>query len=147
MVRKLLMPLIFLVAALWLSSCELDDDTPNFYFTSLDVVDVDMPESFELNEIYDIDVTYRRMDGCTYFEGFDVVKTGETDREVVVVGSRLTDEDLACTQAVEEVVATMQFHVIFTGEYHFRFYAGENENDEPIYLEYDVPVVGEASTN
>lgn len=141
------MPLVFLVAGLWFSSCELDDDTPNFYFTSLDVVDVDMPEAFELNETYDIDVTYVRPDGCTYFEGFDVVKTGQTDREVIVVGSRLTNEDLACTQATEEVVATMQFHVIFTGEYHFKFYAGQDENDEAVYLEYDVPVVGEANTN
>ncbi len=141
------MPLVFLVAGLWLSSCELDDDTPNFYFTSLDVVAVDMPESFELNQIYDIDVTYVRPDGCTYFEGFDVVKTGETDREVIVVGSKLTDQELTCTQATEEVVATMQFKVIFTGEYHFKFYAGEDENDDAIYLEYDVPVVGESTTN
>jgi hypothetical protein len=141
------MPLVFLVAGLWFSSCELDDDTPNFYFTSLDVVAVDMPESFELNETYDIDVTYVRPDGCTYFEGFDVVKTGQTDREVIVVGSRLTNEGLACTQATEEVVATMQFHVIFTGEYHFKFYAGQDENDEAVYLEYDVPVVGESTTN
>ncbi|MBO0320924.1 hypothetical protein J0X14_01335 [Muricauda sp. CAU 1633] len=147
MVRKLLMPLVFLVACLWFSSCDLDDDTPNFYFTSLDVVDVDMPESFELNETYDIDVTYVRLDGCTYFEGFDVVKTGETDREVLVVGSRLTDENIGCTQVVEEVVATMQFHVIFTGEYHFRFYAGQDDNDNAIYLEYDVPVDGEANTD
>jgi len=147
MIRKLLMPMIFLVACLWFSSCGLDDDTPNFYYTSLDVVDVDMPESFELNKTYDIDVTYVRPDGCTYFEGFDVVKTGETDREVLVVGSTLTDEGVACTQAIEEVVATMQFQVIFTGEYHFKFYAGQDENDDAIYLEYDVPVVGEASTN
>ncbi|MEW2920712.1 hypothetical protein AB1A65_04535 [Muricauda sp. ANG21] len=147
MIRKLLMPLIFLVAVFSFSSCDLDDDTPNFYFVSLAVTEVDMPESFELNETYDIDVTYVRNDGCTFFEGFDVVKTGQTDREVLVVGSRLTDEDLACTQAVEEVVATMQFKVIFTGEYHFKFYAGKDENDEAIYLEYDVPVEGEATTN
>ena len=147
MIRKLLMLLVFLVAGLWFSSCELDDDTPNFYFTSLATVAVDMPESFELNGTYDIDVTYARPNGCTYFEGFDVVKTGETDREVVVVGSTLTDEELACTQAVEQVVAVMPFKVIFTGEYHFKFYAGKDENDAPIYLEYDVPVIGEATTN
>ncbi|MFD2100251.1 hypothetical protein [Flagellimonas iocasae] len=147
MTRKLLMPLVFLVAVFSFSSCELDDDTPNFYFTSLAVVDVDMPESFELNETYDIDVTYVRNDGCTYFEGFDVIKTAQTEREVLVVGSRLTDNDITCTQAVEEVIATMQFKVIFTGEYHFKFYAGRDENDAAVYLEYDVPVVGEATTN
>ena len=74
------------------------------------------------------------------FEGFDVAKTAQTDRDVVVVGSVLTDEDRACTQEITEVVATMQFRVIYTGEYHFRFYAGKDEEDNNVYLEYTVPV-------
>ncbi len=138
--KKVLMPLILLVACSWLGSCDLDDDTPNFYFTALRTVDVDIPEAFVFGETYDIDVTYQRPNGCTYFEGFDVTKTAQTDRDVVVVGSVLTDEERACTQAVTEVVATMQFRVIYTGEYHFRFYAGKDAEDNDIYLEYTVPV-------
>lgn len=122
-----------------LSSCDLDDGQ-NFQFTTLRVVEAQMPEFFELNEIYDIEVTYQRPNGCTFFEGFDVVKTGDTDRDVVVVGTEIVDGDIACTQAVEEVTAILQFNVIFTGEYHFRFYSGNDNEDNATYIEYTVPV-------
>ncbi|WP_418501993.1 hypothetical protein [Flagellimonas sp.] len=138
--KKVLVPILLFVACSWFSSCDLDDDSPNFYFAALNAVEADVPESFELGKTYDIEVTYERPNGCTFFEGFDVTKTDQTDRDVVVIGSVLTDEENACPQEATEVVATLKFHVIYTGEYHFRFYAGEDENEEPIYLEYTVPV-------
>lgn len=145
--KKVLMPIFLFVACSWFSSCELDDDSPNFYFTTLNVVEADVPESFEFGEIYDINVTFLRPNGCTFFEGFDVTKTAETDRDIVVIGSVLTDEDIACTEALEEVAATLRFNVIYTGEYHFRFYAGEDENGNAIFMEYTIPVIAEDPTN
>ncbi|MDC6362027.1 MULTISPECIES: hypothetical protein [Flavobacteriaceae] len=144
--KKVFVPILVLVACSLFSACNLDDDTPNFYFTTLAAVEAEMPESFELNQTYNIKVTYLRPNGCTFFEGFDVTKLGETDREVVVVGSVLTDDDTACTEAVQEVEATLPFRVIFTGEYNFKFYAGQDANDEAVFLEYTVPV-DEAQTN
>ena len=120
-------------------SCDLDDDEQNFHFTTLSIVDANVPDSFVVNTTYDIEVTYLRPDGCTFFEGFDVTKTGETDRDVLVIGSVITG-DVACTQAIEEVAATFQFTVIFTEDYHFRFYAGQDNEGNPRYLEYTVPV-------
>lgn len=144
--KKVLMPVFLFVALALFSSCELDDDSPNFYFTALTVVEADVPESFVYGNTYDINVTYIRPNGCTFFEGFDVTKTAETEREIVVVGSVLTDEDRACTQALEEVVATMKFSVIYTGEYTFKFYTGEDANGNPTYIEYAIPVT-ERTTN
>lgn len=138
--KKVIVPIIVFMACSLFSSCELDSDSPNFYFTTLEVVEASLPASFELNQTYDIEVTYARPNGCTFFEGFDVSKTAETDRDVVVIGSVLTDQDAVCTQAIEEVTAILPFKVIFTGEYHFRFYAGQDESDNAIYLEYTVPV-------
>lgn len=140
MMKKAIVPILIFVACSLFSSCDLNNDTPNFYFTTLDVVEATFPESFELDQTYDIEVTYLRPNGCTFFEGFDVSKTGDTDRDVVVIGSVLTDEDAVCTQAVEEITATLPFRVIFTGEYHFRFFAGHDENENAVYLEYTVPV-------
>ena len=134
------MPMLILVVCFLFSSCDLDNESPNFHFTTLNVVEASLPESFELNRTYNIDVTYIRPDGCTYFEGFDISKVGQTDRDVAVIGTVITDEDTACTQAIEEVVATLPFQVIFTEDYNFRFYAGQDENENPIYLEYTVPV-------
>lgn len=120
-------------------SCDLDDDTQNFHFTTLSVVEVNLPESFKVNTTYDFEVTYVRPDSCTFFEGFDVTKTAETDRDVLVIGSVITD-DVACAQAVEEVVAIFEFTVLFTEDYHFRFYSGQDSEGNPTYLEYTVPV-------
>jgi len=145
--KKVLMPFILIMACSLFVSCEVDDDSPNFYFTALNTVEAKMPESFEVGKTYDIEVTYQRPNGCTFFEGFDVSQTAETDRDVVVVGSVLTDEDRACTEAVEEVVATLKFNVIYTKDYVFRFYAGDDDEGNAIYLEYYVPIAEEASTN
>jgi len=138
--KKVLMPLLLFVACSWFSSCDLDDDSPNFYFTTLNVVEADVPESFVFGETYDIDVTYVRPNACTFFEGFDVTRTAETDRDIVVIGSVLTDENRACTEALEEVVATLKFNVIYTEEYHFRFYTGDDENGNATFVEYTIPV-------
>ncbi|WP_090292497.1 hypothetical protein [Flagellimonas zhangzhouensis] len=140
--KKVFMSIMYVVAFSWFVSCSSDDDSPNFYFTTLDVIEADMPEFFELGKTYDIDVLFYRPNGCTYFEGFDVTKTTQTGRDVVVIGSVLTDQDVACTEAIEEVTATLRFSVIYTDEYNFRFYAGDDANGNPQFIEYTVPVEG-----
>ena len=55
-----------------------------------------------------------------------------------------TDEDRACTEAVEEVVATLKFNVIYTKDYTFRFYAGDDGEGNAKFLEYTVPIAEES---
>ncbi|SHH08032.1 hypothetical protein [Flagellimonas flava] len=139
MMKKAMVLLMLLGVAGLFSGCELDDGQ-NFHFTTLSIVDVTLPESFELNKTYDIEVTYVRPDACTFFEGFEVTRTGQTDRDVVVIGSVFTDEQ-ACAQVIQEVSATFEFQVIYSGEYHFRFFSGRDTNDNANFLEFTVPVV------
>ncbi|NDV14525.1 hypothetical protein GO009_00680 [Muricauda sp. TY007] len=145
--KKVLVPFMLIVACSWFVSCEVDDDSPNFYFTALKTVEADVPESFEYGKTYDIEVTYQRPNACTFFEGFDVTNTAETGRDIFVVGSVLTDEDRICTEAVEEVVATLKFNVIYTKDYTFRFYAGDDAEGNATYLEYTIPVAEGEQTN
>ncbi len=126
-----------LLVVLGLSSCNLGDDGPNFHFTALQITSAELPESFNLNETYEIKVTYVRPDGCTFFEGFDLGKEDVTVRNVVAVGSVRTDQ--ACTTAVEEEEATFLFVVLFDEPYTFRFWQG-NENGTDEYFEVEVPV-------
>ncbi|QLG45315.1 hypothetical protein [Costertonia aggregata] len=125
--------------ALFLSSCDLDDDTVNFHFTSLQAVSANVPDSFDLNETYEIEVTYLRPDECTFFEGFDVNRTETTTRNVVVIGSVLTDQD-ECAEVSQEITASFRFQVIYPETYLFRFWTGTDENGEERYLEIEVPV-------
>ncbi len=78
--KKGIVLLFFSLMCTLFYSCDLDDDdAQNFHFTTLTVLEADVPESFELNETYDIEVTYLRPNSCTFFEGFDVTNTAETD--------------------------------------------------------------------
>ena len=131
--------LLFVLAAsyLVLGSCS-NDDTPNFHFEALKALRAEVPESFELNESYRISVTYERPDNCTFFEGFDVTKPDTTVRDVVVIGSVLTDRE--CTAQIEEVEVTFDFIVIHDQTYTFRFYEGKDENGEHEFFEIEVPV-------
>jgi len=121
------------------NSCDLDDDGPNFHFVPLQIVSADLPESFTLNETYEIKVTYLRPDGCTYYEGFNVLKPELTTRDVVVIGAQRTDQEV-CTQVVQEEEASFNFIVIHNETYLFRFWQSEDENGEQQYLEVEVPV-------
>ncbi len=121
-----------------MASCDFDDDGANVRFVALQTVDAVFPDSFERGNFYQIQVTYLRPNGCTFFEGFDFKKPDLTEREVVIIGSVF--EDMVCTQAVEEATATFNFEVLYEDVYYFKFWAGTDEQGNDIYLEYQVPV-------
>lgn len=134
---------IVLLYAVFLSlaSCSLDDGDVNFRFVPLQIVSVELPDSFELNETYEVAVTVLRPNGCTNFEGFDISRADTADtavRNVVAIGAELDNEQ--CTQATEEMDTMFSFVVLYTQDYLFRFYTGEDENGVGQYLEVTVPV-------
>lgn len=124
---------------LGLHSCDLGDDGPNFHFTPLQITSAELPEAFELDQIYQIRVSYVRPDGCTFFEGFDVSQEDLTVRNVVAIGSVRTDQD-ACTAAIIEEEAIINFEVLYSETYTFRFWQGSSEDSEGEYFEVQVPV-------
>ncbi len=138
--KKTFVILFAIMLALAFNSCDVDSDSPNFHFVSLQIESVDMPESFELNETYTINLTYTVPDGCTYFEGFDVTKSDTTTREVVAIGSQKIDQK-GCTPTTREVEGSFDFIVIYAEPYLFRFYQGEDDNGDPVFLEIEVPVI------
>lgn len=121
------------------TSCSLDDDGPNFHFTSLEITGADLPEFFELNQTYRIDITYLRPDNCTTYEGLDIAKGDTTLRSVVAIGAVRTDLD-DCLEEVTEGQAFFNFSVIYDEPYVFRFYQGDDADGEPLYFETTVPV-------
>ncbi|WP_372945678.1 hypothetical protein [Muriicola sp.] len=130
--------LLLCVVFFGLSSCKLEDDRVNFRFVPLQILSADLPESFELNETYEIRVTYLRPSACIFFEGFDITKEGVTTRNVVAIGSDFYEE--VCTLATEELEASFNFICLYDEPYLFRFWTGEDENGNQQYLEVEVPV-------
>jgi len=136
MIRKLLSIGVFL-ALIFAGSCDIEPDE-NFQFTALEVISADVPEFFELTQQHDIEITYRRPDACTFFHDFDISAESSTERNIFVIGSSLIQND--CNETSSEGNAVLRFTAIENVTYTFRFYTGVDENGEPIFLEYIVPV-------
>lgn len=129
---------IMFVALLALSSCSLEDEE-NFHFVALPITSAELPESFTLNETYEIKVKYQRASDCIFFEGFDIVKEDTTTRNVAVIGSEIS-ASTSCNEILEEVETSFNFIVLYNQTYLFKFYTGRDENDVATYLEIEVPV-------
>ena len=127
-----------LLLLLVLNACDIGDDEVNYHFVTLQITDVSMPETFNLNETYEIGVTVLVPNGCTEFEGFDITSQGTTVRTVVAIGTQW--DDVACTEVISEIETTFDFVCIYPETYLFRFWTGENEQGVPQYLEIEVPV-------
>ncbi|GAB5473265.1 MAG: hypothetical protein Mars2KO_13640 [Maribacter sp.] len=137
---KRFMRICFAVSfVLFIFSCSLNDDGPNFHFKALQITEAEVPESFELNQTYQITVTYILPDGCTSFSGFEVADTDTTIRNVVVFGTVRTDQE-GCTTAITETQATFNFKCLYDQPYTFRFWQGEGADGAQEYFEVVVPV-------
>lgn len=119
------------------NSCSNDDEV-NFHFVTLNVLSAEVPESFELNETYQIKVTFERNGNCTFFERFDVRAQDTTVRDVVLIGSVFTDGP--CTNDIILVEESFNFVVLYDQPYTFRFFQGTDENGDHQFFEVIVPV-------
>ncbi|MBT8185011.1 MAG: hypothetical protein KJN76_09225 [Eudoraea sp.] len=123
------------------NSCSLDDGEEKFHFVPLQITAAELPESFMLNQTYQIKVTYATPNGCTSFEGFDITESGteyNEVRNVVAIGAERENEQ--CTQVVEEVETTFSFLCLYSKTYVFRFWTGQDESGASEFFEVEVPV-------
>ncbi|HSR59323.1 MAG TPA: hypothetical protein VLL47_01150 [Robiginitalea sp.] len=137
--KRLLKGLPILLGMLLYAGCDVSDDGAKYYFVPLQITAVDVPESFQLNETYEIGVTYLRPNGCTGFQGFDVISQDSADyviRRVVAIGAEF--QDAPCPEINEELQASFQFICLYSKPYLFRFYTGDDEAGAPQYLEVEV---------
>jgi hypothetical protein len=131
--------LFFLFVFVFLSgSCSLKDDSENYHLEALAVFEVDMPAYFEFGDTNQITIRYKRPSNCHFFDGFILEKNDNT-RTVAIqsyVLEKNTCEDLV--DVVEEVV--MDFNVVNSSTYIFKFWQGKDQNGDDIFLEFEVPV-------
>lgn len=126
-----------IVLSMTLASC-LSDDGEDFHYEALQITSVDLPESFNLYDVYDIKVTMLRPDDCTIIDGFDVSKKALTTRDVAAIGIILERDD--CEAVDQEIEDSFRFEVIYDEPYLFRFYTGDDANGEAQYIEVEVPI-------
>ena len=99
---------------------------------------VDLPEEFEYGKVYNVSLKYILPDDC--YISSDVLYEYDLDmRNVAVISTVLDDKD--CFPVDFEDDISFKVKALQTETYVFKFWQGEDEQGEPIYLIKEVPVV------
>lgn len=132
--------LFICIAILTFWSCSVDDDRSdyNYYFEFLPIEEVVIPEAFELDSTYQIEVSYYRPSNCHTFHDFYYVAE-ENERTVAVIN--IADDYSDCEELEDELIdVSFNFIAVYDQTYVFKFWQGENEAGEDIYLTYEIPI-------
>ncbi|MCD6544509.1 MAG: hypothetical protein J7K34_08365 [Flavobacteriaceae bacterium] len=118
-------------------SCS-DDDSSNYHYELLPVTEADVPEEFIYGQVYYITVKYIRPTECYVYN--DVLYEYDFDaRNIAVISTVVEDNDCEVIDSEEEL--TIRVQALQTSPYIFRFWQGDDEEGNPIYLEIIVPVI------
>lgn len=130
--------LLLLIVAIGLNSCSVGDDSnPIAGFAILAIQDVEVAETYPVNESTDILVTYSRPTDCYIFDGFAIEPNGNVF--TIGVQAVLMNQPTCLDDSMNSFQVPLEFKPQQTGEFILKFYAG-SENDVPQYLEYTITV-------
>ncbi len=126
----------------FLYGCSVDDGDANitYDFEVLPIESVvEIPDEFELGKTYPITVNYFRPSTCHSFNEFYYMRENN-ERTVAVIAVDFNRDD--CEDLTNQLVeATFNFNVTSNGSYIFKFWQGEDEDENDKYLTIEVPVV------
>jgi hypothetical protein len=119
------------------NSCSTDNN-PDYLFELLPVQSVDIPTEFTLGETYNIKMYYIRPTTCHSFSTLYYDK--DLNTRIIAIESAVL-QGSTCEDTPNDLVeCSFNFYVTSNGSYIFKFYQGQDDNGENIFLEYEVPV-------
>lgn len=137
--------IFFVIFAFVLFASCSDDDGSDYHYELLPTEEAIVPESFEFGQVYEIAVKYIVPDDC--YISSDILYEYDLDARNIAVIALVVEND-ACEPLEEEATLTFNVQALQHKPYIFRFWQGEDDNGDPIYLEVVVPVISsEQSVN
>lgn len=130
--------LLALLAVVFLVSCDDDDDVV-YHFEYVPVLEAEVPEEFEFGRVYELIVTYELPNSCYDIYSYDYIYEG-TSRIIAPIAI-VDDSAGSCAEMTTEGTFTVRVEALQAEDYLFKFWQGEDEEGEPIYLEIEVPVI------
>ena len=124
-------------AVVLLVSCS-DDDSYDYHYELLPIEEAQVPVEFEFGKIYEITVKYISPSDC-YINSDILYEYDEDARNVAVISLVIESNDCETIDFEEEL--TFRVHALQASPYIFRFWQGDDDNGEPIYLTIEVPVI------
>ena len=126
-----------LFAVILMVSCS-DDDSYEYHYELLPIEDAVVPEEFIRGEVYDISVTY--IVPSDYYVNSDILYEYDLEaRNVAVISLVIESNDVETINVEQEL--TFKVHALQKSPYLFRFWQGDDDNGDPIYLTIEVPVI------
>lgn len=129
--------------SLLLASCVSDSDTiaNDFRTEYVPIATVNMPEEFQLGQVYSIEYTYYRPTTCHTFLNL-YYEVGDQGLRTIAITNRVyTGGDATCESLIDEVITrTFNYSVDTAETHHFRFWQGKDDSGNDVYLEFEVPV-------
>jgi hypothetical protein len=144
---------LIIMAAVLVTSCNIDDDGPRIAYEFSEVTETDLPESFEKGKTYKIDVTYLLPSACHTAAGLEVKRgndSGAQRRDIYVVGIGRYDANLTqCNREDDELEREGSFSILIDEDEPYTFYlwSGVDDNMESQYTVVEVPVLGDGITD
>ena len=130
-------PFFICLIAFMFISCSIEDENINSYLEVLPIVSVSMPEYFAHGETYQIDITYLAPTNCHFFN--DIYYDLEGNTSHVAVLNTVVDNG-NCETTNIEAQTSFNFEANTTGLHIFKFWQGEDENGQDMYLLMEVTV-------
>ncbi len=121
------------------SSCEIDDNLNDTVLEILPVESFEVPESFVLNQTYEIKLKYIKPTSCHYVDGIYFEKNGNI-RIIGIQSTIIKNDDCIEYETLTMVERSFNFKAEMQGSYLFKFYKGIDENGNGIFEVVDIPV-------
>ncbi len=131
--------LTIILSLILLGSCSLEDDGESIMQNLAPVQSVDLPDSFELGQTYNIEITYRRPTSCHTYSGLDVARN-ENIITIGIVNSYSSTSSNCVETGNLEARVTINFVAEREDFYIFKFWQGKDSAGHDMFLIVEVPV-------
>jgi hypothetical protein len=124
-----------------LTSCSDDDDYYDYDFSLeyVNVISADLPDEFIFGQTYRMNVTIELPNSCYYYYNqYDYFYEG-TSRLIYPIAH--VDEGVSCTPNSTETTFSIPVQALQNETYIFKFYQGEDEDGQDLFLTIEVPVI------
>ena len=128
--------LVLFITVFTLIGCSSDDED-NYRFEYVPVISAEVPNEFVHGQTYQLIVTYEMPNSCYSYYHFDYIYD---DTSRIIKPIAIINEDMVCTQSTYEGEFSVFVEALQTEPYIFKFWQGEDDQGEPIYLTIEVPV-------
>ena len=120
-------------------SCNISDDSDYVYYEFVPVSEVFVPTELEVNQVYEINLTYERPSNCYAFHNIYYNHESAFERTVAVICSVIENNN--CEELDDpNYDVSFNFKPTSIGTYTFYFWQGVDENGESQFITVEATV-------